>query len=322
MTYTNSPLVEYIKLSPNYTATRKGDGKIRVITIHCVVGQVTIQRLGEIFANPNREASSNYGVDKDGKIGMFVEEKHRSWCSGGRDSKGNIIRVNEISGADNDHQAITIEVASDTTAPYAITNKAYESLIRLVADIAYRNPDIGELKWVGDKTLVGDYQRQNMTVHRWFANKSCPGDYIYNRLSDIAGRANILLNQMKSNDNEVDSNVETTTKEVSVNYEDVNVGDILKFNGTLNYVSANAKNGVPTGKSLCKITGKTSASSKHPVHARAVNSNGKYISGVYGWVNLEDLSKVVVVEKEKLPENCRCNECPNKASCSILASID
>lgn len=318
MAYTNSPLVEYVKLSPNYTATRKGDGKIKIITLHCVVGQVTIQKLGEIFADPNRQASSNYGVDKNGKIGMFVEEKHRSWCSGGRDSKGNIIRVNGISGADNDHQAITIEIASDTTDPYAITNAAYESTIRLVADIAYRNPDIGELRWEADKSLVGQPEKQNMTVHRWFANKACPGNYIYNRLGDIAARANILLQQMRDADKSSNAD-DTITKEIAVNYKDVNVGDILKFNGTLNYVSSNAKNGVATGKSLCKVTGKTSETAKHPIHVRAVNNSGKYISGVYGWVDLKDLTKVVIVEKEKLPDNCKCNECANKPTCSILA---
>lgn len=105
MGYTNSPLVSYTKISPNKTVNR--NHAIDTITIHCVVGQVTVERLGEVFAPTSRQASSNYGVGKDGKIGMYVEEKDRSWCS---------------SSGVNDNRAITIEVASDTTEPYAVTD--------------------------------------------------------------------------------------------------------------------------------------------------------------------------------------------------------
>lgn len=171
----NSPLVNYTKISPNKTSPR--NHKIDTITIHCVVGQVTVERLGDIFAPTTRKASSNYGIGLDGKIGMYVEEKDRSWCS---------------SSASNDNRAITIEVASDTTHPYAVTDKAYNALIELVADICRRN-DIKELKWKGDKCLVGQIDKQNMTVHRWFANKSCPGDYLYDRHTDIMSKVNAKL---------------------------------------------------------------------------------------------------------------------------------
>lgn len=172
----NSPLVAYTKISPNKTSPRKH--AIDTITIHCVVGQCTAESLGSLFAKPERQASSNYGVDKDGRIGMYVEEKDRSWCS---------------SNSTNDHRAITIEVASDTTHPYAVNDKAYAALIELVADICKRN-NIKELKWRGDKSLIGQVDKQNMTVHRWFANKSCPGDYLYERHDDIAAKVNAILN--------------------------------------------------------------------------------------------------------------------------------
>jgi hypothetical protein len=126
---------------------------------------------------------------------MYVEEKDRSWCSGGKDSKGNPIRVNGISGADNDHRAVTIEVASDTTAPYAVTDKALASLIELCADVCKRN-GIKQLLWKGDKSLVGQIDKQNMTVHRWFAMKSCPGDYLYERHGYIAEEVNKRLGAM------------------------------------------------------------------------------------------------------------------------------
>ena len=176
MKFTNSPLVNYIKISPNKTPNRNHE--IDTITIHCVVGQVTVERLGEIFAEKSKKASSNYGIGKDGKIGMYVEEKDRSFCS---------------SNEENDQRAVTIEVASDTKAPYAVTDAAYSALIKLVADICRRN-NIKELKWKGDKSLIGQVDKQNMTVHRWFAKKSCPGEFLYERHDDIAAKVNALLN--------------------------------------------------------------------------------------------------------------------------------
>ncbi len=175
MAFTNSPLVNVTVLSPNHSGQR--NHKIDTITIHCVVGQFTAKGIGELFLPKSAQASANYGVGCDGTIGLFVEEKNRSWCS---------------SSASNDHRAITIEVASDKTEPYAITDKAYTALIDLVTDICKRN-GIKELKWKGDKSLIGQVSKQNMTVHRWFANKSCPGTYLYDRHPAIAAEVNERL---------------------------------------------------------------------------------------------------------------------------------
>ena len=180
MSYTNSSLVNYTKLSPNHSGQR--NHAIDTITIHCYVGQVTVENAGALFADPSRQASCNYVVAKDGKIGLIVEEKNRSWCS---------------SSSSNDHRAITIEVASDATAPYAVNAKAYNALIELCADICKRN-GIKKLLWKGDKSLIGQVSKQNMTVHRWFANKSCPGDYLYNRHGDIANKVNAKLGVKKT----------------------------------------------------------------------------------------------------------------------------
>lgn len=173
----NSSLVDYVKISPYKNSPR--NHKIDTITIHCMVAQWSPERCGEEFSSPHRRASSNYGIGPDGRIGMYVEEKDRSWCS---------------SNADNDHRAITIEVASDTKHPYAVTDEAFSALIKLVADICKRN-NIKELKWKGDKSLIGKVNQQNMTVHRWFANKSCPGKYLYDRHGDIAKAVNELLKE-------------------------------------------------------------------------------------------------------------------------------
>lgn len=170
----NSSLVDYVKISPNKNPRNH---KIDTITIHCVVGQLSVETLGNIFSKKSKQVSCNYGIGADGRIGMYVEESYRSWCS---------------SNAKNDHRAITIECASDRVHPYAINDKVYASLLKLCTDICKRN-GIKELKWKGDKSLIGKVDQQNMTVHRWFANKSCPGDYIYNRLGQIAKEVNARL---------------------------------------------------------------------------------------------------------------------------------
>lgn len=175
MAYTNSPLVTYKRITNNKTSPR--NHVIDTITIHCIVGQWTAKQGCDYFATTDRECSANYVVGKDGSIGLSVEEKDRSWCS---------------SSSSNDHRAITIEVASDTAHPYAVTDEAYNALIKLVADICKRN-GIKKLLWKADKSLIGQVDKQNMTVHRWFANKSCPGEYLYSRHSDIAAKVNALL---------------------------------------------------------------------------------------------------------------------------------
>ena len=190
MGFSNSPLATVRMISPNRTPNR--NHAINTITIHCFVGQVTAKRGCEVFQPSSKGASCNYVVGYDGSIGLCVEEKDRSWCTGGYDKNGNPIRVNGVSGKSNDYQAVTIEVASDAKHPYAITEKAMAALIELCTDICRRN-GIKKLLWSGDKNLVGNPAKQNLTVHRWFANKACPGDYIYQRLGDIAAKVNAKL---------------------------------------------------------------------------------------------------------------------------------
>ena len=193
MEFTNSPLATVKLISPNKTVNR--NHAIDTITIHCFVGQVTAKRGCEVFQPSSKGASCNYVVGYDGSIGLCVEEKDRSWCTGGYKKVNGVnvpIRVNGISGSSNDYQAVTIEVACAPAHPYTITDKAMAALIELCADICRRN-GIKQLLWKGDKNLVGQVSKQNMTVHRWFAAKACPGDYIYQRLGDIATKVNAKL---------------------------------------------------------------------------------------------------------------------------------
>ena len=179
MEYTNSPLVSCVKLSPNHSGQRTHD--IDTITVHCVVGQCSAETIGSIFAPESRQASSNYGVGYDGKIGMYVEEKNRSWCTSSRA---------------NDQRAITIEVASGATEPYAFNDAAYTRLIELCIDICKRNGK-NKVVWFGDKDKTLAYEPADgemvLTVHRWFANKSCPGSWMYARRDDLASKVNAAL---------------------------------------------------------------------------------------------------------------------------------
>ena len=179
MAYTNSPLVVYTKLSPNQSGTRTH--AIDRITPHCVVGQCTAESLGALFADPDRQASSNYGIDKDGRVGMYCPESNRSWCTSNRD---------------NDQRAITVECASDTTHPYAMNDVVYECLIALCTDIC-RRYNRTKLLWFADKDKSLAYEpaadEMLITVHRWFENKSCPGDWLYSRLGDVATKVTNAL---------------------------------------------------------------------------------------------------------------------------------
>lgn len=172
----NSSLISYTKISPNKTSPR--NHMIDTITIHCYVGQASVESAGNWFSNPNAQCSCNYMIGADGQIALIVDERDRSWCS---------------SNKENDNRAVTIECASDKTAPYTINEKVYASLIALCADICRRN-GIEALLWKGDKSLIGKVDQQNMTVHRWFKNKDCPGEYLYSRHGQIAAEVNHLLN--------------------------------------------------------------------------------------------------------------------------------
>lgn len=186
----NSPLVSYTKLSPNHSGQRTHS--IDRITPHCVVGQLSCETICDCFP-AGREASCNYGIGTDGRISLCVEEKNRSWCSSSRE---------------NDQRAVTIECASDKNEPYTMNDKVYASLINLCVDICKRNGKT-KLLWFGDKDKTLNYSPKSdemvITVHRWFANKSCPGNWLYARLGDLAAQVTKKLGGSS------DSSATTTT---------------------------------------------------------------------------------------------------------------
>lgn len=180
----NSRLATVTVLSPNNSGKRTH--AIDRITPHCMAGQLSAKKCGELFSRSSYQASSNYGIGTSGEIGMYVPEDKRSWCS---------------SSESNDQRAVTIECASDARHPYAMNAKVYASLVKLCVDICRRNGKT-KLIWLGDKSKSLTYKpRDNemvLTVHRWFASKACPGDWLYSRLGDLAKKVTAQLSENPS----------------------------------------------------------------------------------------------------------------------------
>lgn len=180
----NSPLIAGRILSPNCSPRNH---IIDTVSVHVMAGVLSAENCGRFFASPNARASSNYGIGNDGTIILYVPEDKRSWCT---------------SSAANDNRAVTIEVSNSVAAhPWPVSPAAYRSLILLLADITQRN-NMGGLRWQGNKNLIGQVDKQNMTVHRWFAAKACCGDYLYNLHGQIANEVNQKL-QMEEDDMDV-----------------------------------------------------------------------------------------------------------------------
>lgn len=172
----NSSLVIYTQISPNRSSPR--NHVIDTIAIHCMAGHLSLRACGDLFAKSSTGASSNYGINDDGEVGLFVDERDRSWCTSSRDV---------------DNRAVTIEVASDANGACKVTDAALASTIKLCADICKRN-NIKKLVWSWDKNdRVNHLKGCNMEVHRDHDSKACPGDYLYDRMGYIASEVNKIL---------------------------------------------------------------------------------------------------------------------------------
>lgn len=205
MGFSNSSLVSYTNLTKNKTTNRNQN--ITRITPHCFVGQVSAKRGCDYFAETDRQASCNYVIGYDGQIGLSVEEKDRSWCS---------------SSSANDNRAITFEIASDTVHPYKITDDALNACIELCIDICKRYNKT-KLVWIENQAQALAYSVKSdellITVHRWFANKACPGDYIMGKIPFIVETVNKTLEGVENTmtEAELKAFVEKTVREMGAN---------------------------------------------------------------------------------------------------------
>lgn len=260
----NSKLVDCTVLSPNHSGKRTHT--LDTLTPHCVVGQLSAESIGGCFPK-GREASCNYGIGFDGRVVLVVDEGNRSWCT---------------SSNANDQRAVTIECASDTTAPYAMKTAVYEKLIKLCADICKRNGKTKVL-WLGSKEKTLAYTPKSnemvLTAHRWFANKSCPGDWLYSRYGELANRINALLGTAE----QPGAGGSTTTFPATPFTVKVIISD-------LNYRSQPSMSGTvkgQTGKGIFTIT-------------EVKDGWGKLKSGA-GWIYLENPEYCTVQGKTATP---------------------
>lgn len=264
MAYTNSPLVDCTVKSPNHSGKRTHS--IDRITPHCVVGQLSAESIGGCFTSTSRQASCNYGIGKDGRVCLIVDEANRSWCS---------------SSNANDQRAITIECASDSAEPYTMNNAVYNKLVALCVDICKRNGK-KKLLWLADKEKTLAYtpkaDEMVLSVHRWFANKSCPGNWLYNRLGDLA---TTVTNKLGGGTTTVDTGAVTTSKYPSVPFTvKVLISDLnIRKGAGMSY----AVTGKYTGKGVFTIT-------------EVKNGWGKLKSGA-GWIYLENPSYCTIQGK-------------------------
>jgi N-acetyl-anhydromuramyl-L-alanine amidase AmpD len=198
MAFTNSSLISYTRISPNRNIGRYYDyysdnpsqpiTEITKITIHHMAGVMSVEQFGNLVANPGRQMSANYCIGSDGRIGLFCEEKDRSWCS---------------SSPWNDNRAITIEVSNCSVGgDWPISETVYNSLIKLCVDICRRNK-IKKLEFTGTR-------EGSLTYHYMFNNTACPGPWIKNHTSDICAKVNAQLTTTET----VKPSVPTPTKEM------------------------------------------------------------------------------------------------------------
>lgn len=184
----NSSLVDYTQLSPNRSHPR--NHAIDKITIHHMAGDLSVETCGNLFANPNREASANYGIGSDGRVGLYVDEGDRAWAS---------------ASPSNDNRAVNIEVANCATGgDWPVSSAAYNKLIDLCVDICQRN-GIKTLNYTGGAD-------GNLTEHRMFMATACPGPYLHERMPQIAAAVNARLGaaEVPAEDNNTDTNEEET----------------------------------------------------------------------------------------------------------------
>lgn len=176
--------------SGNYTKGRSGR-KIEKITPHHMAGVMSAEQCGREFQKVGRGGSSNYGIGNDGRIGLYVDEADTSWCN---------------SNWDENCKSVTIEVSNSSRGGnWKIGDKALNSLIKLMADIAKRN-NLGKL-----------VKGKNVTWHSMFYATECPGAYMLSKLDYIIAEANKINYPPKP------STSTTSTKR--------KVGDVVTING-------------------------------------------------------------------------------------------
>ena len=151
----------------------RGGQKIKKIAIHHMAGNLNAKQCYNVWRT--REASAHYCIDSKGNIGQCVDEKYRAWS---------------LANAYWDSRAVAIECANSTGSPtWKVSDKTIKSLIKLVADVAYRNG-------ITKITYTGNFNG-TLIMHRWCCSTSCPGPYLSKKFSYIAKEADKLLQKKR-----------------------------------------------------------------------------------------------------------------------------
>lgn len=255
MAFTNSNLVTYTRISPFKNSPR--NQPISKITIHHMAGVASLETFGNIVTTPGREMSANYAIDKDARVGLFCDEKDRSWCS---------------SSPWNDNRAVTIEVSNSSTGGnWPISDKVYAKLIDLCVDICKRN-GIPKLTYTGNK-------EGSLTFHCYFAQTSCPGPYIKARAQEICNKVNARLTTTASKPATAKPSTSNTSKPASTS---IKKGDLVSIAGNaVYYTGASMPSWVKQEKwYVSEISGNRAVLGQNEAKNRNIQSpvNTKYLS--------------------------------------------
>ena len=161
----------------NYTHGRSGRN-IEMVALHHMAGVLSAEQCGRIFQQAGRGASANYGIGKDGEVGLYVDEYNTAWANANWDSNCKSVSI-ELSN-------------SSASGNYPVSDVVLNKAIDLIADIFKRN-NLG-------KCVKG----QNLVWHSMYSNTYCPGDYIRGKLDYIVDKVNEKLglnSNTNSNDN-------------------------------------------------------------------------------------------------------------------------
>lgn len=157
-----------VTILTNHYSSRNGT-KIDKITIHHMAGNLSVETCGNVFKN--RQASANYGIGSDGRVGCYVLEENRAWST---------------ANPSNDRRAINIELANDGGSPeWHVSDNAINKCIDLCVDICKRN-GISKLNYTGNTD-------GNLTRHNMFMSTTCPGPYLQSKFPYIAEEVNKRL---------------------------------------------------------------------------------------------------------------------------------
>ena len=118
-------------------------------------------------------------------------------------------------------------------------------------DICKRNGK-NKLLWLSDRDKTLAYEPKSgesvLTGHRWFANKSCPGNWMYARMGDLAEKVTAALGSGTDG-----ANGSTTTQGTQASaFSGLSEADVVKSVGTM-FTADQKKTGILASVSMAQF---------------------------------------------------------------------